>query len=111
VKEGDVLVRVHAATLNDWDWGLLQGPTIPFSRAAPKPILGSDVAGRVAEVGRGVKRFRVGDDVYGDLSAFGASGWGGFAEYVCARETALVPKPPDMTFEQWPSPACGLAAP
>ena len=99
-KQGEVLVHVHAASLNDWDWGLLQGPSIPFSRAAPKPILGSDVAGRVVELGSASKRFRLGDDVYGDLSAFGASGWGGFAEYVCAPESALAPKPPRMTFEQ-----------
>jgi NADPH:quinone reductase-like Zn-dependent oxidoreductase len=99
-KAGEVLVRVHAASLNDWDWGLLQGPSLPFSRAAPKPILGSDIAGRIAEVGGGVQRFRVGDDVYGDLSIFGAGGWGGFAEYVCAREVALAPKPARMTFEQ-----------
>ncbi len=99
-QEGEVLVRVHAASINDWDWGLLQGPTLPFSRAAPRPILGSDVAGRVAAVGSGVERFRVGDEVYGDLSRFGPRGWGGFAEYVCARERALVLKPARMTFEQ-----------
>lgn len=99
-KPGEVLVHVHAASLNDWDWGLLHGPSIPFSRAAPKPILGSDVAGRVVELGSGSERFRPGDDVYGDLSAFGAAGWGGFAEYVCAPERALVPKPARMTFEQ-----------
>ena len=99
-KKREVLVQVHAASLNDWDWGLLQGPSIPFSRAAPKPILGSDVAGRVVELGSGSDRFRVGDDVYGDLSAFGTDGWGGFAEYVCAPESALVLKPPRMTFEQ-----------
>lgn len=98
--EGEVLVRVHAASLNDWDWGLLHGPTLPISRAAPKPILGSDVAGRVAEVGSGVQRFRVGDEVHGDLSVFGSGGWGGFAEYVRARERALVLKPARMTFEQ-----------
>ncbi len=99
-KEGEVLVRVHAASLNDWDWGLLHGPSLSISRAAPKPILGSDVAGRITEVGSGVQRFRVGDEVYGDLSGFGSGGWGGFAEYVCAREHALVMKPARMTFEQ-----------
>jgi NADPH:quinone reductase-like Zn-dependent oxidoreductase len=98
--EGEVLVRVHAASINDWDWGLLQGPTIPFMRTAPKPILGSDVAGRVVASGSGARRFRVGDEVYGDLSRFGPRGWGGFAEYVCAPERALVPKPAGMTFEQ-----------
>src|SRR5688572_17625797 len=98
--QGEVLVRVHAASINDWDWGLLQGPTLPFSRAAPRAILGSDVAGRVAALGSGVERFRVGDEVYGDLSRFGPRGWGGFAEYVCARERALVLKPARMTVEQ-----------
>jgi NADPH:quinone reductase-like Zn-dependent oxidoreductase len=99
-REGEVLVRVHAASINDWDWGLLQGPTIPFSRSAPKPILGSDIAGQVVALGSGVQRWQVGDEVYGDLSVFGRGGWGGFAEYVCARETALVRKPAAMTFEQ-----------
>jgi NADPH:quinone reductase-like Zn-dependent oxidoreductase len=97
---GEVLVRVHAASINDWDWGLLHGPSLPFSRAAPVPILGSDIAGRVAAVGERVERLAVGDEVYGDLSRFGSGGWGGFAELVCAPETALRPKPAAMTFEQ-----------
>jgi NADPH:quinone reductase-like Zn-dependent oxidoreductase len=99
-RPGEVLVRVHAASINDWDWGLLQGPTIPFMRTAPKPILGSDIAGRVADRGSGAQRFHVGDAVYGDLSRFGPRGWGGFAEYVCAPERALVEKPERMTFVQ-----------
>ena len=98
--EREVLVRVHAASINDWDWGLLQGPTVPFIPRPPKPILGSDVAGRVVALGSSVQRFRVGDEVYGDLSRYGSRGWGGFAEYVCAPEDALAPKPPRMTFEQ-----------
>jgi NADPH:quinone reductase-like Zn-dependent oxidoreductase len=98
--EGEVLVRVHAASINEWDWGLLQGPTIPLLGGAPKPILGSDVAGEVVALGSGVQRLRVGDHVHGDLSRMGAGGWGGFAEYVCARERSLVLKPARMTFEQ-----------
>jgi NADPH:quinone reductase-like Zn-dependent oxidoreductase len=97
---GEVLVRVHAASINDWDWGLLQEPTLPFIPRPPKPILGSDVAGRIVALGRGVQRFRVGDEVYGDLCRMGSGGWGGFAEFVCARERSLVPKPARMTFEQ-----------
>jgi NADPH:quinone reductase-like Zn-dependent oxidoreductase len=100
-RDGEVLLRVHAASLNDWDWGLLHGPTLPFTFGAPRQrILGSDVAGRVVALGRGVQRARVGDDVYGDLSRFGAGGWGGFAEFVCARESSLVSKPAGMTFVQ-----------
>ena len=98
--EGEVLVRVHAASINDWDWGLLQEPTIPILRSAPKPILGSDIAGEVVALGSGVQRLRVGDQVHGDLSRMGSGGWGGFAEYVCARERSLVLKPAQMTFEQ-----------
>ena len=98
--EGEVLVRVHAASINEWDWGLLQGPTIPLLRSAPKPILGSDIAGEVVALGSGVQRLRVGDQVHGDLSRIGFGGWGGFAEYVCARERSLVRKPARMTFEQ-----------
>jgi NADPH:quinone reductase-like Zn-dependent oxidoreductase len=54
----------------------------------------------VESVGPEVTRFKPGDTVYGDLSRFGSGGWGGFAEYVCARETSLVRKPERMTFEQ-----------
>ena len=100
-RDGEVLVRVHAASINDWDWGLLHEPTLPTVRRAPRVrILGSDIAGRVVAVGNGVQRFRAGDEVHGDLSRFGPDGWGGFAEYVCARESELVPKPAGMTFEQ-----------
>jgi len=63
----------------------------------PKPkqqILGVDIAGRVEAVGRSVKEFQAGDEV------FGASNFGGFAEYLCARENRLVLKPANMTFEE-----------
>src|SRR5215216_2665822 len=83
-KEHEVLIRVHAVSINDWDWGLLQGPTLPIGNAPPKPILGSDVAGRVAALGRSARLFQPGDEVHGDLTRFGSRGWGGFAEYVCA---------------------------
>jgi NADPH:quinone reductase-like Zn-dependent oxidoreductase len=99
--EREVLVRVHAASINDWDWQMLQRPMLPLGFTTPRVrVLGSDIAGRVAAVGSGVQRFTVGDEVYGDLSRFGSGGWGGFAEYVCAPEAALVRKPLRMTFEQ-----------
>jgi NADPH:quinone reductase-like Zn-dependent oxidoreductase len=99
-KKNEVLVKVHAVSINDWDWGLLQGEGVNRLIGGlfrPKKILGSDVAGRVESAGQEVKRFKPGDAVYGDLSG---SGWGGFAEYVCAPESALVLKPERMTFEQ-----------
>jgi NADPH:quinone reductase-like Zn-dependent oxidoreductase len=99
-KPGEVLVRVHAASINDWDWALLRAPMLPFARNPRIKILGCDIAGQVAAAGDGAARYQPGDEVYGDLSTFGFSGWGGFAEYVCAPERALVRKPPRMTFVQ-----------
>src|SRR5260370_28716529 len=112
-KEREVLVRVNAACINDWDFQLLQRSMLPLRRTPSVKILGSDVAGRVAAAGSGVQRFRLGDEVYGDLSRFGSSGWGGFAEYVCAPQHALVPKPARITFERAaaPPPARPLAVP
>lgn len=101
-KATEVLVRVYAASVNDWDWGLLQGT--PFVNRIlgglfrPKlQIIGGDIAGRVEAVGGEVKAFKPGDDVYGDLCT---SGFGAFAEYACAPETGLAHKPATMTFEQ-----------
>jgi len=101
-KANEVLVRVHAASINDWDWGLLQGT--PFINRilnglfAPKvQIIGCDIAGRVEAVGEDVEAFRAGDEVYGDLSA---SGFGAFAEYACTPAASLACKPAGMSFEQ-----------
>ncbi len=101
-KADEVLVRVHAASVNDWDWGLLQGAPFIFRMFTglftPKvQIIGGDIAGRVEAVGGDVKAFQPGDEVYGDLCM---SGFGAFAEYACAPEAALAHKPTRMTFEQ-----------
>jgi NADPH:quinone reductase-like Zn-dependent oxidoreductase len=101
-KDDEVLVKVHAASVNDWDWGLLRGTPFMnrlfFGLLKPKmKILGCDIAGRIEAVGRNIKQFQPGDEVYGDLSG---CGFGGFAEYVCARENVLVLKPDSMTFEE-----------
>ena len=99
-KDDEVQIKVHAASVNDWDWCLMRGT--PFyvrllcGLLKPKiKIPGVDVAGQVEAVGRDVKRFRPGDNVYGDLSE---CGFGGFAEYVCAKENSLALKPAGMTF-------------
>lgn len=101
-KDNEVLIKVHAASINDWDWGLLRGKPfmnrLAFGLLKPKiQTLGLDIAGRVEAVGSKVKRLKVGDEVFGDIS--GCS-WGGFAEYVCAREDALTLKPAGMTFDE-----------
>ena len=59
------------------------------------PILGADIAGRVEAVGKNIKQFQPGDEVFGDLSG---DGWGGFAEYVAAPEHALASKPANLSF-------------
>ena len=101
--DDEVLIRVRAVSLNDWDYGAMDGTSfvnrLMFGLRRPKPekqILGSDVAGRVEAVGKSARRFQRGDEVFGDLSGT----WGGFAEYVCARESALALKSPAMSFEQ-----------
>ncbi len=102
-KDDEVLVKIHAASLNAADWHLLRADPflvrlmgVGFLKPKNK-ILGSDIAGRVEAIGKNVKQFKPGDDVFGDLSV---CGWGGFAEYVCAREDALALKPANVTFEQ-----------
>ncbi len=100
-KDDEVLIRVHAVSLNDWDYGALHGMSLVnrliFGLFNPKiQILGSDVAGLVEPVGKKVTQFRPGDAVFGDLSGR----WGGFAELVCAPEKALAIMSPNMSFEQ-----------
>ena len=99
-KDDEVLIKVHAVSINDWDMGLLHGDFINRMlnglRKPKRTILGSDIAGRIEAVGKNVSKFKIGDDVYGDLSGR----WGGFAEYVCAPEKALALKPAVMSFEE-----------
>jgi NADPH:quinone reductase-like Zn-dependent oxidoreductase len=99
-RENEVLIKVFAVSINDWDLGLLQGDLINrLFNGLIKPkikILGSDIAGRIEAVGKKVKKFRIGDEVYGDLSGR----WGGFAEYSCAHENELALKPVSMSFEE-----------
>ncbi len=102
LRDGEVLVKVHAASVNAGDWHLLRGTPLPFRLIAglrlPKfKILGTDIAGRVESVGRGVTQFRPGDEVFGELSR---SGFGGYAEYVTAPQHALALKPVNLSFEE-----------
>jgi len=102
-KDDELLIRVHASSVNSWDWEFLTGKPfinrLMFGLLKPKPrkqILGADISGTVEAVGRHVTRFQPGDKVFGDLWDH----WGGFAEYACAQETALELKPENSTFEE-----------
>ena len=101
-KDGEVLVKVHATSVNDWDWCLVRGTPfyIRLLYGWHKPniqIPGAEVAGQVEVVGAKVTRFQSGDAVYGDISE---CGFGGFAEYVCVPETVLALKPESLTFTE-----------
>ncbi len=101
-KDDEVLIKVHAASVNSGDLHLLRADPflIRLSSGFLKPknkILGADIAGQVEAIGRNVKQFQSGDEVFGDIS--GCS-WGGFAEYVCASENALSLKPANLSFEE-----------
>jgi NADPH:quinone reductase-like Zn-dependent oxidoreductase len=99
-KENEGLVKVHAASMNAADLEILRGNWSARFGGPIKPrhkILGSDIAGRIESVGRNVKQFQPGDEIWADLSLLG---YGAFAEYVCIPENALRLKPARMTFEE-----------
>jgi NADPH:quinone reductase-like Zn-dependent oxidoreductase len=99
VGAGDVLVRVHVAALNPADWHVLRGDPLVarlmgVGLTKPKaPVAGIDAAGVVEAVGSNVKGIRPGDEVLGFFR-------GAFAEYACAAQDKVVPKPASLTFEQ-----------
>src|SRR6266498_2540559 len=99
-NDDQVLVRVHAASVNPYDWHFIEGtPKIirlmGVGLRKPKDTrLGVDFAGTVEAVGKNVTQFKPGDDVFGGRG-------GAFAEYVCPRaDRAVAPKPANLTFEQ-----------
>src|SRR5688572_2072744 len=99
VGDGDVLVRVHAAGVDPGVWHLMAGLPrmirLGYGLRRPKVrVRGVDVAGRIEAVGKDVRQFQPGDEV------FGTSYDGSFAEYASARESRFAPKPSNLTFEQ-----------
>ncbi len=97
-KDDELLIKVHAASVNPLDWHTLRGSPylMRLQAGLRKPTdtrLGTDVAGQVEAVGKDVTQFKAGDEIFGACS-------GAFAEYVTVREKSLVPKPTNLTFEQ-----------
>jgi NADPH:quinone reductase-like Zn-dependent oxidoreductase len=98
---GEVLVRVHVTSVNDWDWGFVTGRPLEyrlfFGLLRPKvSVLGVDIAGEVHAVGTGVQSLKPGDRVLGDLSG---DRFGGFAEFVLAKEASLRRMPDEMGYD------------
>jgi NADPH:quinone reductase-like Zn-dependent oxidoreductase len=101
-KDNEVLVKIHASSLNFGNLVLLKGEPFlarfAFGLFKPKFMIpGGDLAGTVEAVGIDVKQFKAGDEVFGDLAT---SGWGAFAEYAAVPERALAIKPSNITFEE-----------
>lgn len=98
-KDNEILIKVHAAAVNDYDWSLVTGkPKIYrtfFGFFKPKHPSGMEVSGVIEAIGEKVEKWRVGEEVYGDTSNFG---FGAFAEYMSINENAVVKKPSGMSF-------------
>src|SRR5712672_64055 len=92
-QAGEVLIRVHAAGVNPIDWKVRQGHMKDFWPHKFPLILGWDLSGVVEELGRGVSRFKIGDEVYSvpDVSRDGA-----YAEYIVVRESEIALKPKSL---------------
>src|SRR5208337_4539773 len=100
--DDEVLIKLYAAAVNPLDLFQMRGAPlirlIPGLRTPKRQVLGCDIAGRVEAVGRHVKQFQPGDEVFG-IGGKGFAG-GGFAEYVCAPEDKLALKPANSSFEE-----------
>jgi NADPH:quinone reductase-like Zn-dependent oxidoreductase len=99
-RDNEVLVKVHATTVTPMDFRFRQGTTLiarfMTGLLKPKnPILGVELAGGVETVGRDVRSFKKGDQVYG-----GGGPYGTHAEYACLPEDKLAVKPTSMTYEE-----------
>ena len=91
-KDDEVLVKIDAVSINAADYRCMRMGIIPKGR-----IFGADIAGRVEAAGKDIKKFKVGDEVFGDIAS---CGFGGFAEFVAVTENALALKPARVTFEE-----------
>lgn len=100
----EVLVKVCATSINDYDWCLSSGTPLAyrllFGLFSPRKKIrtpGMELAGIVEQLGHTATKFKIGDAVYGDISNHG---FGSFAEFLCIDEKALTLKPEGMSFEE-----------
>ena len=102
-NDNEILVKVHAVSLNAADYRSMKMGIIPKSK-----IFGADISGSIESIGKNITLFKPGDEVMGDLASFG---FGGLAEYVTAPERALITKPSKISFEEGAAlPMAGLTA-
>ncbi|PWJ58380.1 NADPH:quinone reductase-like Zn-dependent oxidoreductase [Dyadobacter jejuensis] len=99
-QENEVLIRVMATAVNDYDWSVLRGKPLVYrlmyGLLKPKMnIPGMELSGEVVGMGAEVRQFEVGDAVFGDISHYG---FGTFAEYIAIDAKAVVKMPPGMSF-------------
>src|SRR5436853_5963579 len=92
-QAGEVLIRVHAAGVNPIDWKVREGHMKDFWPHKFPLILGWDLSGVVEELGRGVSRFKIGDEVY---SVPDPTRNGAYADYIVVRESELALKPKSL---------------
>lgn len=108
VLDNDVLVEIHAASINMIDSKIKKGEFKVFLKFKFPLTLGHDLAGVVVKVGKNVSRFKVGDSVYACQSD---NRIGTFAEYIAINENALAHKPTNITMEEAASiPLVGMTA-
>ncbi len=98
-KDDEVLVKIHAVGINPLDWRRMSADPflVRLGDGLFKPknnILGADIAGTIEAIGKNVKQYEVGDEVFGDIS------YGGLAEFACTTEDRLALKPTNITFEE-----------
>ncbi len=97
-----VRIQIAATTINDYDWSAIRGKPYAYRaffglRKPKRKIAGMELAGIVDATGPESKKWKVGDEVYSDISDFG---FGSFAEYICLDENAFHTKPANLNFEE-----------
>jgi len=101
-KEHEVLIKIKATTVNDYDWSLVRGKPylyrLMYGLRKPKhQISGMELSGTIEAIGTNVQNLKVSDAVFGDTSNYG---FGTFAEYICINENAVIKKPDLLSFEE-----------
>jgi NADPH:quinone reductase-like Zn-dependent oxidoreductase len=97
IQENEILVQVHAFSINPVDWKIRRGDLKLLAGRKPPRILGGDYAGVVAEVGKQITDYKIGDEVFGMVNAFKG---GTYAEFVRVKKEEIGLKPQNLNFEE-----------